>query len=247
MKWIVPGCGPSSGVARSNRNSERDVCGINMRKPAPTSCRNGIDRSESPAPPFVTIVSDIEFGGRVPYVGVKNYAAGRCAGFLMSRFLRGLSAPAIAVVAGSAMYRAHQHREMGFRDSMRESLPDSNLVAITDVRNDGNNSFREISELLRERRDIAGVYNVGAGNRGIVRALRERGADVAKPLFVAHELTPHSRTGVHEGLVDAIVGQDPHLLADTAIRTLLQMESQPIGEADRNISIPSIYIRENLL
>ena len=199
----------------------------------------------------VTLVSDLAVGEKVTYVGVANHAAGRCAGFLLSRFLRGGDRPAVAIVTGSDLYRAHRHREAGFRDSFYEGLPNAELITVTDVRNDGNNSYRAVTDLLRQRDDIAGIYSIGAGNRGIILALRERGGPsgklAAKPVFVAHELTPHTRAGVRDGLVDAIVAQDAHLLADTAIRSLLEMGHLNSGDLGRNISVPSIYVRDNIL
>jgi len=194
----------------------------------------------------VTTVSDLQMGGRAPYVGVDNYAAGRCVGYLMARFVGAQERPTIAQVAGSDSYRAHRHRALGFRDSILEYRPDVEVVTLEDVRNDGKKSFRIISDLLRQRDDIAGIYNVAAGNRGIIRALREIDTGMVKPVFIAHELTPHTRKGAVDGLVDAIVAQDPQLLVETAIRHLLQIGHHQDSAVERNISVPAVYFKENI-
>ena len=67
--------------------------------------------------------------------------------------------------------------------------------------------------------DIVGVYSLGAGNRGVIAALRKRGL-AGKICVIAHELTAHSRAALNDGVFAAIRDQDPGHEARSAIQNL---------------------------
>jgi len=233
-------------LADAIRKAADEVDGIAVVALDCEPVRKAINYALSQDVKVVSIVSDIEFGGRVPYVGVDNYRAGRCAGNILARFAGKRAGLRVAILQGGGFYRAHRARENGFVDSIREEIPDVNLEFVQGVRNENKNSFRVISERFRTDQSLHGIYNVGAANRGIVRAIRERPIGMEKPIFVAHELTPHTRLGIQDQLVDAIVAQDPYLLVDGAIRHLLQLEQKSSFSDTRNGTFPTIYVRDNI-
>ncbi len=61
----------------------------------------------------VTIASDILHVPRVAYIGIDNRAAGRLAGYVMSRFMGAGRAGKVALFAGSLSYRGREERENG--------------------------------------------------------------------------------------------------------------------------------------
>ena len=71
----------------------------------------------------VTLATDILHVPRVAYVGIDNRAAGRLAGYLLSRFIGAQAEAKVALFAGSLSYRGHQEREMGFRHILAEEIP----------------------------------------------------------------------------------------------------------------------------
>jgi len=61
-----------------------------------------------------------------------------------------------------------------------------------------------LSECLEAHGDVVGVYNMGAGNRGLIAALS---GTRKKRVVVAHELNEQHRA-LFAGAVDAIIHQD---------------------------------------
>ena len=74
--------------------------------------------------------------------------------------------------AGSLSYRGHQEREMGFRHVLAEEFPNIAIVELREMLDDRERAYAEAAALLDRHPDIAGIYNIGAGNQGIARALR---------------------------------------------------------------------------
>ena len=100
-------------------------------------------------------------------------------------------------------------------------------------------------ELLERQSDLLGIYSCGAGNRGIAEALEAagRGRDV---VWIAHELTQHTRRFLVRGTIDAIINQDPGHEARSAARVLLaHCSGEPISSDQERIRI-DIFLRDNL-
>lgn len=169
--------------------------------------------------PVVTLVSDILHVPRIGYIGIDNRAAGRLGGYLLGRFLgRGVKRK-IALFAGSLSYRGHEEREMGFRHIIADDFPDLEVVELREVRDDRDRAFEEATALFRRHPDLAGIYNIGAGNSGIGRALVE--AEMAGNLiFVGHELTEYTRKLLLSGVMDAVIDQNPRVEAREALSML---------------------------
>jgi LacI family transcriptional regulator len=192
----------------------------------------------------VTLVSDAPGSGRAHYVGIDNSAAGRTAGSLMGRFLRGATGR-VAVVAGSMLLRDHAERRFGFEQVLRTEYP--NLVALSAVEghDDAADAETALGEVLDRHRDIVGVYSLGAGNRGVLAALRKRGL-AGTVCAIAHELTDHLRAALADGSLAAILCQDPGHEARSAVRILRALaDGAPFDAGQERIRI-DIYMRDNV-
>jgi LacI family transcriptional regulator len=193
--------------------------------------------------PVVTLVSDISAVDRFAYIGIDNRAAGRLAGFLMGRFL-GTGKAEVGLLAGSLQYRGHQEREMGFRHVLAEDYPDLTVVAVREDQDDAEHAYRETGALLRDYPTLRGVYNAGAGNRGLCRALEES-ARAKIVVAIGHELTSFTRRFLIAGVLDAIIDQNPKAEAQAAIRALIDASNSV--HRHRHSLIPfTAYFRENL-
>ncbi|MCF3643269.1 LacI family DNA-binding transcriptional regulator, partial [Rhizobium sp. TRM95111] len=129
-----------------------------------------IGRARAAGIPFVTLVSDLALSGRDHFVGVDNIAAGRTAGSLMGRFLRGRTGP-VAVLAGSMLVRDHRERLEGFRAAMNEDFEWRPILDVLEGQDDPKLSEDLIAGCLDAHEDLVGIYSLGAGNRGLVAAL----------------------------------------------------------------------------
>lgn len=100
-------------------------------------------------------------------------------------------------------------------------------------------------KLLAEHPDLAGLYNIGAGNRGTIAALKESGRSQGI-VFVGHELTPYTREALQDDVLDAVIAQDPGHEIRSAIRVLKALcDGVPIIEGQERIGI-DVFLKDNL-
>ncbi|WP_421724807.1 LacI family DNA-binding transcriptional regulator [Bauldia sp.] len=170
--------------------------------------------------PVLTMVSDISNVPRLAYVGIDNRAAGRLAGHILGRFMGG-GQQQVALFAGSLSYRGHEEREMGFRHILSEEYPNLEVVELREVRDDLDQAYRDARALISNYPDLGGIYNIGAGNRGLATALEEAGR-AREVVFICHELTEHTRGFLVSGTVDAVIDQNPRVEARDAIDHLIR-------------------------
>lgn len=87
----------------------------------------------------------------------------------------------------------------------------------------GLDDFRttyRLATLALKDPELIGIYSAGAGNRGIARALVRSGrADDV--VFVGHEFTEHSRAFLMDGVMDAVIDQNPTVQAAQVLERLM--------------------------
>jgi LacI family transcriptional regulator len=192
----------------------------------------------------VTLVSDAPNSRRLHYVGIDNPAAGRTAATLMGRFLGGRRG-SIGVIAGSLVLRDHAERQFGFHQILASEYPDLTPLPAVEGRDDNERTRILAQALLTHQPDLVGLYSVGAGNRGIAAALQGFGR-AHEIVWIAHELTVHTRALLLSGVVDAIINQDPGHEARSAARVLLaHCWGDPVVSDQERINI-DIFLRDNL-
>ena len=167
----------------------------------------------------VTIASDISYVPRVAYVGIDNRAAGRLAGYLMNRFYSGVGSGKVALFSGSLSYRGHEEREMGFRHILSEESPQLQIVEQLEMMDDPDKAFEIAMEVLDRHADLSAIYNVGAGNSGIAKALRAKNLR-RHVLLIGHEATEDTRELLLDGTLDAVIDQNPRVEAREALNAL---------------------------
>ncbi len=109
----------------------------------------------------------------------------------MGRFLPDARGPAakgvdargrIAVIGGSLGLRDHVERLYGFQQVMAEAFSHLEVLPFVAARDDHRLVEAEVKALLAQHQDLAGLYSLGAGNRGAVRALEAARRDL---VFIA--------------------------------------------------------------
>ncbi len=201
-----------------------------------------IDRAREAGVPVVTLVSDLSGSGRDHFIGVDNIAAGRTAGSLMGRFLGNRPGP-VAVLAGSMRVRDHGERLEGFLAAM-SAMPNTRaILPVLEGQDDPDLSFKLIADCLAAVPDLAGIYNLGAGNRGLLKALTVRGTDLC---VIVHELTGETRGALEGGVIDAVLNQDAGHEVRSAIRVLrAKADGLSVNAAQERIRL-DIFIKDNL-
>lgn len=165
-----------------------------------------IDRAMRGGIKVITLVSDVPGSARAAFVGIDNVAAGRTAASLLGRFCPGPGR--IGVVAGSLGLRDHRDRLEGFRGVLEAEFPHLAIVGPIEGHDDFSRTYEISLAFLRQTEGLVGLYNIGAGNAGLIMALGEAG--LARRLrVVVHELTGPTRAGLLSGAVDVVLDQNP--------------------------------------
>lgn len=206
--------------------------------------RQAIDDLDARGIEVVTLVSDVPGSRRAHFVGIDNSAAGRTAATLLGRFAGGRRGP-VAILAGSLSLRDHAERIYGFQQVLAADYPHLAILPVREGRDEGERCRAVVESLLDECADLVGIYNAGAGNRGIAEALE--GAGRARDIiFVGHELTPHSKRFLMRGTMDAVINQDPGHEARSAARVLMALGSKQAIVPDQERIRIDIFVRDNL-
>jgi LacI family transcriptional regulator len=203
--------------------------------------REAVNNAVDAGVPVVTLVSDLSNARQQAYVGLDNRAAGRTAGYLMGRFIR--SPGTVLLIAGSMSLRDHEEREIGFRRTLGETQV--NIVAHLEDHDDYRTNYQETLTTLDKYSDLVGIYNIGAGNRGIAQALQERGRQ-QEVVFIGHELTRYSRQYLLDGIMDVVIDQNPAAQARRLREVLLNLNGIQPYPMETTVQGMRLFLRENL-
>lgn len=216
---MIEGFNPDT-LARTLQDLRARTQGVGLIALDHPTVREAIRSLSASGVKVVTLASDIHHVPRIAYVGIDNRQAGRLAGHLVGRFLGRTEPRKVALFAGSLAYRGHEEREMGFRHILGEEFPNLQIVELREVRDDPDRAYVEASALLERYADLAAIYNVGAGNSGIARALKERRRD-GSIVFMAHEATDVHKALLLDGTIDALIDQNPRVEARETLNILV--------------------------
>lgn len=202
-----------------------------------------VARAASRGIKVVTLVSDLPGSARHAFVGIDNTAAGRTAASLMGRFLP--QGGKVGLVAGSLELIDHAERVAGFRAVVESEFAGIEIVGPIEGQDEFTPTYEKTLRLLSDHPDLAGLYNVGAGNAGMLMALNERGLS-GRVRVIGHELTGPTRAGLDSGAVDLVIDQSPEdevrAVCAAARRLVLGPDAAPPETA---IEI-KVFLRDNL-
>ncbi|HTV71264.1 MAG TPA: LacI family DNA-binding transcriptional regulator [Rhizobiaceae bacterium] len=222
-----------------------DTDGVAIFAPETPHVRDAIARLKADGIPIVALVSDLPNTGRDHFVGIDNIAAGRTAGFLMGKFI-GNTSGSVMVLVSSMQARDNVERRLGFDQVMAGSFPQVDVLPSLENHDDEDVTTRLITDMLRDRPDIVGIYAVGHGSRALVNVLRDHERREAI-ILIGHELTQVTRDALREDLMDAVISQNVGHIVRSAFRVLrAKSDGLDIFSAQERIRI-EIVVRENLI
>jgi LacI family transcriptional regulator len=206
--------------------------------------RAAIDDLVAAGTAVVTLVSDVPGSRRLHYVGIDNVAAGRTAGTLLGRFI-GARDGSVGVVLGGHALRDHAERLLGFRQVLGSEYPALKVLDPIEGQDRSDRTEPLVARLLKRERGLAGLYSIGAGNRGIQAALEASGR-AEEIIWVCHELTPHARRALLDGTADAVINQDAGHEVRSACRVALAAVHGERVIADQERIRIDIFVKDNL-
>jgi len=192
----------------------------------------------------VTLVSDVPASKRSHFVGIDNVAAGRTAASLLGRFI-GPRGGRVGVVMGSRALRDHAERLFGFEQVLAAEHAQLRIVPAVEGHDLSQRTEPLVTKLLESEPKLVGLYSIGAGNRGIQAAL-ERSGRAERIVWICHELTPHTRHALLNGVADAVINQDAGHEVRSACRLALAALSGERVLSDQERIRIDIFLRDNL-
>ena len=195
----------------------------------------------------MTLVSDLPGSRRRAFIGIDNVAAGRTAASLLGRFLP--QGGKVGLVAGSLDLRDHRERLEGFSQVLAQEFAGLVAVGPMEGHDEASQTGEAVTRLLAAHPDLAGLYNLGAGNAGLIDALAAAGR-AGTMRVVAHELTPSTSRGLREGVIDVVLDQNPEGEIRAAIAAARALAAGSArggeGEGQRSPIAIGIFLRDNL-
>jgi LacI family transcriptional regulator len=193
--------------------------------------------------PVLALLSDLSCPKLAGYAGINNRMAGRTAAWAVARCA---DRPGkLGVLIGSHNYIGQEEREIGFRSYFREKGLEFKVLEPAVSSDDSEVAYQRTLELLRATDELAGIYNVGGGASGVLRAI-EQIKPARKLAYVCHELTPVTRVGLSTGTIDLVLAHDLPELARSALKMLADLQKVPAGRKQSVIVPFNIYTSENI-
>lgn len=191
----------------------------------------------------MTLVSDLPNSARRNFIGIDNGAAGRTAASLLGRFLP--NGGKVAIIAGSLHLRDHAERLEGFVAALKAEFPAISIIGPLEGHDERSETASIVKTLLADHADLAGLYNLGAGNAGLVEALDVSGKS-GKLRVIVHELTAPTRAGLVNGAIDVVLDQNPDGEIREAISAARALALGTSGSAVTDPIEIGIFLRDNL-
>lgn len=187
---------------------EEKADGIIISPISSNRVRDAINRAADAGIPVIAANSDIEGTRRLCYVGQDGLRASRVAGRTMGNLLRGSGRIAIissAIDSENNSYHV-KVREDGFRDFLRETFPDIEIVTAVESFEDPEITYRETLNLLQNRRDLDGLYVTCGGLSQVGDAIRESGRTDLK--VISFEKYPEILELLREDIIDCTIDSE---------------------------------------
>jgi len=166
--------------------------------------------------PVVTLVTDLPGSVRIAYIGIDNFAAGRAAGWFISR--TSSARGDVLVVCGDPAYSGHAERLAGFRSALATYAPGLTLREVLIGHDDPAITHERLRSVLPSYPALAGFYNTGGAVAAAAEALGAAGLDTT--IHVAHEMTPTNAALLRAGRLHLAIDQNPALQARRALSWL---------------------------
>lgn len=203
-----------------------------------------IERLHAAGVPTLALLSDVGTPLRAGYVGLDARKAGRTAAWAITRLAK--QPGAVGLFVGSHRYLDHDLREISLKTYLREHAPAFQLLEPVVDLEDETVAHAAALALLERRPDLVGIYSAGGGTEGIDQALRETGK-AGQIVFVCNELTPASRSGLIDGVIDLVIATPTARLARRAVAAMLAAAADPGAASAAPILVPlEIVVPETL-
>lgn len=178
-----------------------------------------VERAQRSGIPVTIFDSGIDTDNYVSYVATNNYEGGVMGARKLAEVLNGKGKVALVrMVPGSASTTA---REEGFKNTLAEEFPGIEIVAEDYCMADHARALAVAENFLTAHPDLDGFFgSTEPASVGPLRAVVGRGL-AGKVKVVGFDYSDTIERALEDGVMDAVVVQDPFNIGYTAVRTMV--------------------------
>ncbi|MFZ5962542.1 LacI family DNA-binding transcriptional regulator [Thalassococcus sp. BH17M4-6] len=232
---------PHKAARTLGRLSPEDIDGVAIMAPETPQIRDALHRMRERGIQTIPFVANQQEDG---FVGINNRSAGATAGRLMGRFLGGKPGTIIALTE-TTQSRDSLERRLGFDAIINRDYPGLRILPTLETHGDPGRTQHVLRNALDAHDDVVGLYFMGAEAQTPIEVARLLNATAGR-VTIVHERTASTEKALHDGMIDAVIHQDPGHLVRSAVRILRsKCEKRTILASQERIRI-EILIAENL-
>ena len=199
-----------------NRLQEHEVSAVAVVPVEKPVIERKINELNEAGIPVVTFNSDISETARLAHVGQDNFKAGRTVGGLALKLLR--EPASVGIITSTTNLTCHTRRMEGFKTQLSKR-PGIEIAAIEQNDDMDEPAYRITKEYIQQYKNLQLIYLTGGGAGGVGRALEETGK-AGTVRLICHDLVPDCVRLLREGIIDFVIGQNPHMQGSLPIRIL---------------------------
>lgn len=175
--------------------------------------------------PVIAYITDLSAPSRAGYVGTDNWKLGRTAAYFIANMVH--RSGKIATFIGNHRYQCQDFSDASFRSYIREHACSMTVLDPILTNEDPESAYRLVVDLLDSEPDLIGLYVIGGGISGVLRAIRESPADRWKEIrIVCRDVGTEARKGLTEGMITAALRHPIGFISKELIGTMLEALSQ---------------------
>lgn len=185
-----------------------------------------LEKAKAAGIPVIIMDTDINWPGKLSYVGADNKNAGRLAGEFIAKSLGGKGK--VAVIRGILGVATHEHRLAGFQAGIA-GAPGINLAAVQPANSERALGMSVMENLLTTHTDLKAVFATNDQMAlGAVEAIAARNL-TGKILVVGVDATAEAVRAIQAGRLAADVALHPEALGGKAVEAAMQAaQGQPV-------------------
>lgn len=198
----------------------RHVDGIAVAAAERTALVQPIDRAVAAGIPVTVFDSGVDSKNYTSFLATNNYEAGQFAGRALAGLIGGHGRVALLAHAPGSL--STMDRERGFEEVMKAEFPNVQIVARQFGMSDRAKSRAATENILTANPDLEGLFaSSEPSSVGAALALKSLGR-AGKTRFVAFDSSDTMIEDLRNGVIDAMVVQDPFKMGFEAVHTLVQ-------------------------
>jgi ribose transport system substrate-binding protein len=197
----------------------RHVSGIALAATDRNALNASIDRAAAQKIPVTVFDSGVDSTNYQSFVATDNFAGGQAAARKLAELIGGKGE--VGMINNAPGSLSTMDRERGFKDVMAKEFPRVRIVAQQFSMSDRAKALAATENILTAHTNLNGLFaSAEPASVAAAQALKSRNI-AGKVKLVAFDSGESLIASLHEGVIDALVAQDPFKMGFEAVRTVV--------------------------